>query len=42
METQNILAMGEVRLFHHGSQVHTCVDSGKKGLNLQPGLDLQC
>ena len=40
METQKILALEEVRLFHPGCQVHTWVDSGKKGLNLQPRLQL--
>ena len=38
METQKILALEEVRLFHPACQVHTWVDSGKKGLNLQPRL----
>ena len=39
MEIQKILALEEVRSFHYGCQVHTCVGSGKKGLKLQPGLD---
>ena len=42
METQKILALEEVRLFHPACQVHTWVDSGKKGLNLQPRLSNGC
>ena len=38
MGTQKILALKEVRSFHHGCQVYTWVDPVEKGLNLQPGL----
>ena len=38
MGTQKILALKEVRTFHHGCQVYTWVDPVEKGLNLQPGL----
>ena len=39
MGTQKILALKEVRSFHHGCQVYTWVDPVEKGLNLQPGLN---
>ena len=39
MGTQKILALKEVRSFHHGCQVYTWVDPVEKGLNLQPGLE---
>ena len=38
METQKIWAFEEIRLFHCGCQVHSWVDSGNMGLNLQPRL----
>ena len=38
METQKIWAFEEIRLFHCGCQVHSWVDWGNLGLNLQPGL----
>ena len=38
METQKIWAFEEIRLFHCGCEVHSWVDSGNMGLNLQPRL----
>ena len=40
MKTQKVWASEEIRLFHCGCQVHSWVDSGNLGLNLQPGLIL--